>query len=356
MKTLSVCMIIKNEEKTLDRILSQVVQFCDELIIVDTGSDDNSIKISKKYTSNIYHLKWENDFSKARNYGLKHAKKDYIMWLDADDFISPSSIKKIKQLKQQLVDEDVIMLPYLVSFDENSNATFSYFRERIVKNNGTFWFTDPVHEVIVPHGKILHKNIPIMHKKEKLGDPKRNLNIYLSLKNSNFLFSPRNQFYFACEYYYNQMYSEAIQEFDKFLLTNGFFENKIQACINMCRIYIYQKDYLSALKYCFRSFEYDTPRSEILCEIGYIYYLQKNYTSAIYWYKLAIQKPDTNSGAFLELDKYGYEPCIQLGLCYYYLSDFQNAYKYNKKALKYKPNNSTAIYNEQFYIKNDTKF
>ena len=87
MKTLSVCMIVKNEEQTLDRILSKVVLFADEIIVVDTGSQDNTINIAKKYTSNVYSYMWQNDFSKARNESFRYATKDYIMWLDADDYI-----------------------------------------------------------------------------------------------------------------------------------------------------------------------------------------------------------------------------------------------------------------------------
>ena len=217
MKTISVCMIIKDEEETLDRILSKVTKFADEIIIVDTGSQDNSITIARKYTTKVYEYIWQNDFSKARNQAFEYATMDYIMWLDADDDISMDSVAKLNRLKQYIVDTDVVMLPYNVSVDENGTVTHSYFRERIVKNNGTFHFIDPVHEVIVPHGKIMHKNIPIMHKKVKFGNPRRNLDIYLSLKDTGYQFSPRNQFYFACEYYYNGLYADAILEFDKFL-------------------------------------------------------------------------------------------------------------------------------------------
>lgn len=343
-------MIVKDESETLDRILGQVVKFADELIVVDTGSSDNSIEIAKKYTDKVYEYEWQNDFSKARNHAFEYATMDYIMWLDADDYISDSSIQKLNRLKQYIVDEDVVMLPYNVSFDELGNVTFTYFRERILKNDGTFFFSDPVHEAIIPHGKIMHKNIPIMHKKVKSGNPRRNLDIYLSLKNSDYEFSPRNQFYFACEYYYNNLLDDAIREFDIFLdIKQGYIENKIQACLNMMRIYVSYKRYTDAIRYAFRSFEYDTPRSEILCELGYIYYLLHDYRRAIYWYKLAIQKIDTTSGGFKEIDMYNYIPLIQLGLCYYHIGDYKKAYKYNHRALRYKPQSSIALDNERFY-------
>ena len=349
MKTISVCMIIKDEEETLDRILSKITKFADEIIVVDTGSQDNSIAIAKKYTNKVYEYTWQNDFSKARNRAFEYATMDYVMWLDAYDDISIDSIAKLNRLKQYIVDTDVVMLPYNVSFDENGATTYSYFRERIVKNDGSFHFVNPVHEVIVPHGQIMHKNIPIMHKKVKNTNPKRNLDIYLSLKSNGHLFSPRNQFYFACEYYYNGLYADAILEFDKFLdMPLGYYENKIQACLNMMRIYVFRGEYDKAIEYGLYSMKYDTPRSEIACELGGIYLHLKEYNKAIYWYTLAIQKISNNNG-FHEIDKYGYEPCIQIGICYYYMGDYKKAYRYNHKALKYKAYSTIALNNDNLY-------
>lgn len=352
MKTLSVCFIVKNEEEVIERILSQVLTFADEIIVVDTGSNDKTCEIAKKYTNNIYSFKWVNDFSKARNFAFEKATCNYLMWLDADDFIDNLSIKKLIKLKSNLNLQDVIMLPYEIAFDENGNSTFSYFRERIVKNNGKFKFVEPIHEVIVPSGNIEYKNIPIKHKKIKATDPKRNLNLFLELKNKNYSFSPRLQFYYACELYYNALYDDAITEFNKFLKMNGgYIENKIQAVLNMCRIFVLKQNYALALSTAFSSFAYSLPRAEILCEIGYIYLCNKMYKEAIYWYKLAIQKYNLKSGAFVETDYYNFIPYVQIGLCYYYLKDYKKAYKYNAKALKIKPNNSIAINNNNEYLK-----
>ncbi len=350
MKTLSVCMIVKDEEKTLDQVLSCAIQFADEIVVVDTGSKDNSINIAKKYTDKVLQFEWVDDFSKARNFSFENAKSDYIMWLDADDVIENSDIKKLINLKNKITDEDVFMLPYEIAFDENGKPTFSYFRERIVKNNIKFRFVDPVHEVIIPSGKIKYLNIPIKHKKEKPTDPKRNLNLYLNLLNSGYKFNPRHQFYFANELYYNNLFDLAIVEYEKFLKMDGFVENKIQAHLNLCRIYVKQNRLSEALKVCFNSFVLGPPKSEILCEIGHIYFSLFEYHQAIYWYKLAVCKPETKTFAFVEKDCYGYTPNIQIGICYYYLHNYKKAIFYNNKALKIKPNDQKAIHNNAIYL------
>ena len=70
----SLCMIVKNEEMALSRCLESVYGIVDEIIIVDTGSSDNTKKIAKVFTENIYDYKWKDDFSDARNYAASFAK------------------------------------------------------------------------------------------------------------------------------------------------------------------------------------------------------------------------------------------------------------------------------------------
>ncbi len=88
---LSICMIVKDEEKNLTGCLKGLKELLDkniELVIVDTGSQDNTIEIAKKYTKNIFTFEWNNDFSEARNYSISKASNDWIMILDADERIT----------------------------------------------------------------------------------------------------------------------------------------------------------------------------------------------------------------------------------------------------------------------------
>ena len=71
----------------------------DEIIVVDTGSTDNTKQILNNFNCKIFDYKWHNDFASARNYAFSHATSDFIMWLDADDIIIPSELKKLKALK-----------------------------------------------------------------------------------------------------------------------------------------------------------------------------------------------------------------------------------------------------------------
>ncbi len=116
---ISLCMIVKNEEEVLARCLESVQPLVDELIVADTGSDDGTLTIARNYTDLIYQIPWEDDFAKARNFAFSKATGDYIMWLDADDYISPENAKRFHALKNMLLQEspDMVMCPYDTSFD-----------------------------------------------------------------------------------------------------------------------------------------------------------------------------------------------------------------------------------------------
>lgn len=85
---LSLCMIVKNEEANLESCLSKVAPFVDEIIIVDTGSKDRTKAIASEFTDKIYDFVWCNDFAKARNYSISKASNDWILILDADEFVN----------------------------------------------------------------------------------------------------------------------------------------------------------------------------------------------------------------------------------------------------------------------------
>lgn len=90
-------MIVKNEQQNIEKCLKSIVSFVDEIILVDTGSTDNTKKIASKYTDKIYDFKWCKDFSRARNYSIAKSSNDWILVLDADEYIEKFYIESINE-------------------------------------------------------------------------------------------------------------------------------------------------------------------------------------------------------------------------------------------------------------------
>ena len=95
--TISACLIVKNEEKLLPRCLDSIRDLVDEIILVDTGSEDDTLDIARKYGCVIHHFPWQGDFSSARNESLQRATQDWILVIDADEEVRPEEAWKIRR-------------------------------------------------------------------------------------------------------------------------------------------------------------------------------------------------------------------------------------------------------------------
>ena len=84
------CYIVKNEEANIARSIDSIKAVCDEIIVVDTGSDDRTVEIATAKGAKVLRFRWVNDFSKARNYAMSLARGDIIIFLDADEWFVPA--------------------------------------------------------------------------------------------------------------------------------------------------------------------------------------------------------------------------------------------------------------------------
>ena len=87
MLPISVCIIAKNEEQYINECLHRLSDYDWEIVVVDTGSTDRTVEIARKYTPNVYHFDWVNDFSAARNFSISKASNDYILVVDCDEYL-----------------------------------------------------------------------------------------------------------------------------------------------------------------------------------------------------------------------------------------------------------------------------
>ncbi len=95
--TVSLCMIVKNEEANLAACIKSVGDFATEIIVVDTGSGDRTVEIAESLGAKVFHFDWIDDFAAARNESIRHATGDWIFWMDADDRLEPAGPAKLKQ-------------------------------------------------------------------------------------------------------------------------------------------------------------------------------------------------------------------------------------------------------------------
>jgi len=165
---LSVCMIVKNEAHQLANILNDCQSFADEIIVVDTGSTDNTKEIARQFTANIYDFKWCDDFSAARNYSLKQATGKYILILDADDRVDEFNQTLIQRLKDEVLPQDERVLLFGIHNVGYQQRGKSFYQIRCFPNRPDIYYEGRAHNQPAPSIKRLgfeatSTNIRIIH-------------------------------------------------------------------------------------------------------------------------------------------------------------------------------------------------
>ena len=164
--TLSLCMIAKNEEHQITRCINSAKPFVDQIIVVDTGSTDNTVQIARGLGAEVYQIEWQDDFSQARNKSLEHARGDWILFLDCDEELDQNSAPVLREV---IKDEkyDSYWLQFINIY--NNKPSSSFLSLRLFRNNPKFRFECLIHEQILP--SIIKHSSP-----ERIGQA--NVNVY----------------------------------------------------------------------------------------------------------------------------------------------------------------------------------
>lgn len=332
MISLSICMIVKNEEKILERCLSCIHTLAEELIIVDTGSTDRTKEIARRYTKLVYDYKWNDDFSAARNFSFSKATKDYIYVADADEVLDEENQQRFLKLKQTLSPAiEIVEMKYAnqLQFDCTYNFDVEY-RPKLYKRIRSFHWIDPVHETVELNVAIQKSDIVIQHMPLNVHAP-RDFSVFqkfilngsaLSAKlhclyaRELFIAGTDTDFFMAYPYFENTLHDEK----------KNMEEIRASQCVaaRCCRL---SKDDFNFFKAALKNV-IANPCAEICCELGDYYYEKQDYEEAATWYYTAA------FGADCELNVHysGDIPLRKLSASYEKLEELTEAEKYRKSA------------------------
>ncbi|MFM9277999.1 glycosyltransferase family 2 protein [Paenibacillus jiagnxiensis] len=151
--SISLCMIVRNERKYLPKCLSSVQHIVDEIIIVDTGSTDDTVAIAKAFGAKVIEMPWQDSFADARNRSFDEATGDWILWLDADEEMDENEAEKLKELlsrdavrEQRIEGIQFVFCNHL----EGGGVEYNYLH-RLVRNRPEYRFEGRIHEQILPN-------------------------------------------------------------------------------------------------------------------------------------------------------------------------------------------------------------
>jgi glycosyltransferase involved in cell wall biosynthesis len=348
MATISLALIVRDVEKTIDKCLSTFRDCVDEIIVVDTGSVDNTVPIVKRYTNKIYHFKWIDDFSVARNFCLDRCTKDFFMWVDGDDFILPEDVKKVRNLDYS--EKEVIICQYVYAMDEFGQPSCIVPRERILKRSLGLKWQEPIHEYLPIVGKqIFVTDIRTYHQKQH-GNSERNLKMLESIVQKN-PGDSRNIYYFGTELLDFGKIDEGIKQLEEFVKrSDGFWEDIYKAHFRLAQTFM-SRDEFKFKHHLYESLKIEERRAEPYYTMGQYWESKQQWHRAIQWYELCatIKRPEDLLASY-QPEYYTWLPCLQLCVCYNNVGNLEKSFEWNEKALAYRPQDTRMINNKRILL------
>ena len=156
MPTISACVIAKNEQACIARCLQSVKESTDEIILVDTGSSDQTIEIAQALGAKIYHFDWNDDFAAARNYALNQAIGDWIVFLDADEYVVTDKAKNLRPLIEKIHgNRKIEAVCFLMEHTDGLDAPVVAQTQslRLFRHSRAILYHGRIHEAILKNGK-----------------------------------------------------------------------------------------------------------------------------------------------------------------------------------------------------------
>lgn len=335
MPTISLCMIVKNEEMILKRCLDSICGLMDEIIIVDTGSTDTTKEIAAEYTDKIYDFTWVNDFSAARNFAFSKASCEYIYSADADEVVDKDNYEKFKQLKESLLPEIEIVQMYYgnqLSFGTIYNFDRE-LRPKLFKRQRSFEWIEPIHETVRLTPVVYDSDIEITHLP---GDchAGRDLETFCRMVELGQALSPRLSNLYAKELFISGTKEDFIRAEEYFTIRADAEETlpdqmKEAVCV-VVKAAGFRQDGLKLYRYAMKDIASEGV-SEVCCELGEYYFTRKEYREAAIWFYNAAYETQS----ILNIHTSGDIPLNRLADCYQLLGMEEQADSYRKAALEW---------------------
>lgn len=228
---ISACLIVKNEKDHIKDVLSSLAGV-DEIVVVDTGSADETVELARTFTDKVFtDYMWADDFAAARNHALSKCTGDWVLSIDADEVLEPGGVEKIRKIIEEATADQLHF-----SVVMNSKGTEQKHNlPRIMRNDGSVKWFGAIHETLTPvQANRTDVVITYGYSSAHALDPDRSMRILAKLVYSD-AGTPRDLYYYAREHWYRRDYVQACRLFNEYVTIATWIPEKADALVYIAR-------------------------------------------------------------------------------------------------------------------------
>lgn len=369
---ISVCMIVKDEEHQLQTCLNSVRPFVEEIVVVDTGSSDATVRIAKDIADKVEVFTDCNDssghilrFDQARNHSFSLATRPWVMWIDADDVLVGAN--HLEPLIRRFDAErrgqpSMVMMPYEYSHDANGRVDLLLERERLVTPREHFEWRGWVHEVLCPKGgdvrqstsavKVVHRR-RVSKKKPESGRNLRILEAQLAALGDG---DARHLYYLGQELGHAGRVDEAITFLSKHVERSGWDDERYMAAQLIAKHYENRAEYEKAIEWAMKAILIHENWGEAYFTVARCSYYLAQKTNSIRWWqraahfaKTGLEKPPTATSLFVNPLERDFDIHKFLNLALSRIGDTKGALASVNQALSVRPDDGNFLLNKRIY-------
>ena len=379
----SVCFIVRDDEGTglLEECFQSIRPHVEEIVVVDTGSKDNTPEIAKRY-ADVFEVYTDcndpetgeiADFSKARNRSFDLATQQWVMWMDSDDIIAGGEhlarLVEFGEFNRRRQPDGIerdwcFLFPYEYIYAPGGQCICLHYRERLVSRRGAMRWVNPVHEVMLPEDRerlilVPCEDVVLKHQRQRSKKPSvpgRNLRILQKLVEKDGCEDARQFYYLGLEYANAGHHEDAIAWLTKYFGISGWEDEKTMAALKLADIAFSQGRNKEGILWGFRAIETKEDWGEGYFALARGFYnlalqgqaggdIQRNWQKCIHFAKTGLALPPTKTMLFVNPLERAIDAHVFLTTAYAQLGDARSALKHAAEAKKSGPTDPNLAYN-----------
>jgi glycosyltransferase involved in cell wall biosynthesis len=357
----SIALIVRNEERTLGRCLGSIRDAVDEIVVVDTGSTDRTREIASRFTDRIFDFAWHDDFSAARQYAFDRATGEWVGWLDADDAVVNAG--RIRGLAAGAApDVGLFHWRYVVDRDRWGNPRCEFWRERLVRNDGSFRWSGRVHEVLetrrrwssVQSPEVVVEHRPIKGHGAERG--RRNLDIleaeYAERGRSS---PPRMRYYLAREHADHGNLEEATMFYRSYLRVAERGDESYLARIQLADLQLRGGHYNQASNTLLLALKVCPHWPDAYYRLARIAYFQRDWHTVVHWTEVGRAMPRPDTLQIINPLDYSFNWIIYFTNALFHLGEVEEGLAWTRRALEICPDDGWHLENLRVYGASQTR-